>query len=347
MRTVVGSRATHPAILALFVFATCALIIMWWSPSTIFAFNNETPRLSKVEGAVKAMGERITKVEGTLKSIEEALVLRQQPAQNENLRKDPPANGGSQPVKPIAPANGGKQPVKPITSEWARDKMKTLTEGEKQQYQGFLSGLAIPTPTLTLSPGDVVIDVGANLGKFTGAVRHKCPRCIIIAFEAIPEYAAYIQATVNQGDVDKTFVIASGLSSASGKAKFFVDKQNLGWNTLVGEMAQKDAMKETEVDLLRWDDLDFDSVVKDIHSKVKLIKIDTEGAEAFVLNGAHSFLESLNPKPVIYMEVAWGSKSNPNWSLAVKEFEWLFSNGWQRFDYESLSATSDVVVNPS
>lgn len=50
-------------------------------------------------------------------------------------------------------------------------------------------------------------------------------------------------------------------------------------------------------------------------------------------------------KPPILVEIAWG-KSHPLWEGVKAEFEFLFSIGYERFDYDSVVGTSDWIISP-
>lgn len=74
------------------------------------------------------------------------------------------------------------------------------------------------------------------------------------------------------------------------------------------------------------------------------IKIDTEGAEVLILNGMRSFLQNAAFKPIILVEIAWGP-SHPKWQDLIAEFEFLFSIGYARFDYNQVKGTSDWIIS--
>jgi FkbM family methyltransferase len=238
-----------------------------------------------------------------------------------------------------------------ITRKWAEDLIaKRFSAKDLLRIQSFYSGLRLPKqmiPAIEFEENDIVFDIGANLGKFTEYIRAQCQdKCKIIAFECMPEYSAYIQAKmVHPQHDDKTFVIAKGLSDVSNKnARIFMDPTNFGWNSIIVEKVERN-MIERYVELVRLDDLDLSSLVN--LKKVRLIKIDTEGAEALVIKGARQFLKSLFPRPILLIEIAWGKDEHPMWDKVIIEFEWLFSNGWKRIDLNEMHDTQDVVLFPN
>lgn len=105
-----------------------------------------------------------------------------------------------------------------------------------------------------------------------------------------------------------------------------MSNQNLGWNTLEANKKTNDQTAVT-VDFIRLDEVDPNLLPK----KIKLIKIDVEGAEFRIINGGKQFFKDLpNPKPIIMVEVAWADGSHPSWDEEIKAFDYLFENGWKR-----------------
>lgn len=189
-----------------------------------------------------------------------------------------------------------------------------------------------------LPNGGVMIDVGANCGLFTEQIlRQRDVQAYL--FEPVPKYFNYCLDKF-QGK-QKIVVENLALAEAPGNLQIFIDHENLGWNTLVQTkctpgMVPVDIKAET-----------FDTYAER-HGilNIDLIKIDVEGSEFRVLKGMQGTLKRLAKKPVIICEVAWGPGSHPNWAEEVEAFEWLFSNGYQRTDY-NVSRTSDVIFLPS
>lgn len=301
-------------------------------PMSSFSATQSRTDLAKVQQVLESIDNRLLRLEARVSAATQA------DSAKPNVQSPKPL------VKPAGRSKPSELSIEPITMEWAEAKVATLSEAKLASIRSFYSALSIPSVSESLKDGDVVVDIGANLGKFSQQIRQKCPGCIIVAFEALPEYAAYMMSRVQNGE--QTYVFPYGLSNSRSKAKFFADDSNLGWNTLVGSMTQP-GMRQIDVDLVRLDDVDFDAIVPNFFSRVKLVKIDTEGAEGFVIAGGHAFFESLDPKPPIYLEVAWGAGNSPNWAHATQQFEWLFAHGYNRFDYASIRGTVDVIVRPS
>jgi len=80
-----------------------------------------------------------------------------------------------------------------------------------------------------------------------------------------------------------------------------VGKNNLGGNTLIEGLINKEQIKKTElVEIKRLDEYIFENEIKNI----SLIKIDVEGYEFAVLKGLSRFLEKkLQKYPLIIVEI--------------------------------------------
>ncbi|NKB78737.1 FkbM family methyltransferase [Ochrobactrum daejeonense] len=138
------------------------------------------------------------------------------------------------------------------------------------------------------SKGDVVLDIGANVGNHTlylagiGGAR-------VMAYEPNPHLADAIRRSVQLSGLGNAVTVRNiGLGKVAGHAHFEKDiPENLG--------AQKLDIGEGELQVERLDD-------QDIPSPVKIIKIDVEGMELDVLEGGRELI--LRDKPILYIESA-------------------------------------------
>ena len=208
-------------------------------------------------------------------------------------------------------------------------------------HDSFLKTWSLPDVVryTNLTAGDGVIDVGANVGVFIEKIRKACPECAIAAFECVPPYARFMRDRFRDDLLTKIWPV--GLSEKEAVMTLYTDPGNRGWNTLVKKMRTQ-GMVPIEARFLT-----LDSIPRgDLPERIKAIKIDTEGAEWRVLEGAKQFLLSLpNPKPYLFVEVAWGTR-HPEWAREKAAFEWLFQNGWKRFEVKEVDGTAEYVFEP-
>jgi len=135
-----------------------------------------------------------------------------------------------------------------------------------------------------LRPGDVFVDVGANIGALSlagssmvGETGH------VYAIEAHPRTVEYLRGNVKFNQACNVSVIHAALGDHDGRA-FFSDRRSDDQNSV----------SESGIEVpLRM----LDQVIPDI--PVRLLKIDVEGFELFVLRGAARLLQKTE---MVYFE---------------------------------------------
>jgi FkbM family methyltransferase len=134
-----------------------------------------------------------------------------------------------------------------------------------------------------LKPGMVVFDVGAAIGfQAVLASRLVGPSGRVIAFEPLPENAALARHNARLNDFKHLEVHQVAVAAADGSARFQAGA-NVTWGKL-------DASGSLEVKVRS-----LDSMVAELGVKPSAIKIDVEGAEASVLEGARQVLAEASP----------------------------------------------------
>jgi FkbM family methyltransferase len=137
----------------------------------------------------------------------------------------------------------------------------------------------------TVRAGDVVFDIGANAGFYTliAAVRSTV-KGQVVAFEPLPENARHLQHHVRLNGLTNVRVIEAAVSDFAGRAQFAVDEKNAE-----GRLSTDGKLSVRVVSL---DRLYADGEVP----CPDLIKIDVEGGELAVLQGARHLLTRYQPR---------------------------------------------------
>jgi FkbM family methyltransferase len=135
---------------------------------------------------------------------------------------------------------------------------------------------------------------------------------------------------------ENTRVYNFGMSNDNEELTIYKDKDNLGVNTIY--KPEKLFKFEEEKIVLKI----FDEV--NTLERVDLIKIDVEGAEYLVLEGMRNTI--LRDKPIILLENGWHRDDTKILAKVRENYEWLFANGYKRFDYD-LSEYEDLVFVPN
>lgn len=166
--------------------------------------------------------------------------------------------------------------------------------GKAIEIYGEYNSLEAEIFPFLLNPGDIVIEAGANIGSHTvGIAKRVGESGKVFAFE--PQRACYsllvAQLALNQ--LDNVHAYNEGLGAVDSIMSLpktdYRQKGNFGGISL--EAANTDAHEKVHV--RRLDDL-F------VNLPVKLIKIDVEGMEKQVLEGARNLIN--NKKPILYVE---------------------------------------------
>lgn len=149
---------------------------------------------------------------------------------------------------------------------------------------------------LPLRDDAVVLDVGANLGWYSLLLARRCPRARIHAFEPEPRNLALLRANLQQNGITNVTVHAVAVAERSGAMKFFpYPDKNMGRHSLV----PMDGLQPIDVQVVSLDD--FLRAERIDARAVEFVKIDVEGYELPVLQGASSLLAA---SPLMLAEFA-------------------------------------------
>lgn len=150
-------------------------------------------------------------------------------------------------------------------------------------------------------PGDVVWDVGANVGAFAfAAARRAGTAGRVLCVEADPWLASLLRRSARLEDNRpyRVEVLSAAAAGAAGVASFLIAGRGRASNALesVEGRTQMGAPRERLlVPVVTLDGL------LDVVPPPDLLKIDVEGAEVMVLSGASRLLTEVRPR--IYIEV--------------------------------------------
>ena len=149
-----------------------------------------------------------------------------------------------------------------------------------------------------LSPGAVVIDIGANLGEWTVPLaRAVGPAGRVLAIEPVPRTAAALEATLAANALRHAEVLRCAVSDHDGAAEFAVP---LVTSARIDTGTARLGPARAGYEALHVPMRSLDSLAPE-HGldRLDLIKIDVEGHERQVLEGATSTLERWRPVLVI------------------------------------------------
>lgn len=150
-----------------------------------------------------------------------------------------------------------------------------------------------------LRPGMTVLDIGAHHGLYT-LLAAKCVgrRGRVIAFEPSPRECRRLARHVRMNRCSNAEIEACALGQESGEADLFVVEGFRDWGNSLQPPDVPEPTRKVRVPVGRLDDLLKARGIE----KVDFIKLDAEGGELAVLQGARRLLQTA-PRPAILAEV--------------------------------------------
>ena len=186
-----------------------------------------------------------------------------------------------------------------------------------------------------VQPGMVVLDVGANIGYYTVQMAAKVGAAgRVVAFEPNPVMVLELKRNLELNRLDNVSIQPIALSNRPGEAEFFCPPD--GWEAH-GSLQPN---RTFQVDhTIKVPTRTLDEVIEQLGlAKVDFIKMDVEGAERNVFQGAKRTLSSSN-RPAIFFECA-ESVCRPfgHYVLDVLQDDAAFGYVIEQIDYGSWLA---------
>jgi FkbM family methyltransferase len=188
--------------------------------------------------------------------------------------------------------------------------------------------------------GSLCVDVGANLGyssifmsQLVGGLGQ------VIAFEAMPDTVEILQKNVRVNDLRNVTVVQAAASDVSGSVKFFSEpSQSITRTASMLNHRFQGAAQTTIVPSIRLDDY-FAGAAR----YPDFIKIDVEGAEEAVLNGARETLARGAPALVVEIH-RWGSPESQRVLSLLSELGYS-AHIFEIRTHEALCVATPVSLN--
>jgi len=143
-----------------------------------------------------------------------------------------------------------------------------------------------------IEPDWVCVDIGANRGEYTVIMARHASRGHVYAFEPVDPIYERLGANVQLNRLDNVTTAHKAIHRYDGMCSFFVNpyRGNSGLSSLSpSEYYAGEGLEEREVPCVTLD------VALESIKKIDLLKIDVEGHEIDVLQGAEHILDSLQP----------------------------------------------------
>ena len=147
-------------------------------------------------------------------------------------------------------------------------------------------------------------DVGANIGWYSLNISKKNKNASIYSFEPIKKTYEYLVKNIKLNNFQNIKAYNFGLSNKKGSFSFYFYPEGSG-NASMRDLSKRDTVTKLNCKLKV-----MDNFRKENRHCVDFIKIDTEGSELLVLNGAKKILSE--DKPIIFSEILrkWAKEFN-------------------------------------
>ncbi len=178
-------------------------------------------------------------------------------------------------------------------------------EGKMLATSGIWEPQTLALMTATLVSGDIFVDLGANLGFFslfaTGRVG---PTGRVYAVEPAPETYGLLLENVRRNGVSNIITKEVAAGAAPGEAVLYDVRGEIlrGAASIKRRAGEVPAESQWSPTPVRVEPL-TDIVEASDLPRLRLIKIDVEGAEADVLAGLESLYVGSSPRPTLAIEV--------------------------------------------
>jgi len=161
-------------------------------------------------------------------------------------------------------------------------------------HEPQLTSLLLPL----LKPGMTVFDIGANIGYYTLLMARKVGRAgRVHAFEINDHVIDLLAQNLQRANVGNVTLVRRAVARTTGEVEFFVPRAGDEAEGSLRKSARYDAARTVRVASVSLDDYIRENKIE----KVDLMKIDVEGAEYEVFEGAKNLLSSEH-RPIIMFE---------------------------------------------
>ncbi len=150
----------------------------------------------------------------------------------------------------------------------------------------------------TIRPTDICVDVGGNIGYFSMLMADLARNGEVHVFEPIKLNVALMQGSVELNGFENIRIVQAAVGDSSGSTGFTVSRDSA--YSSIRDTKRKPIEKVITIPLISLDDY----VSRELLPRVDILKVDVEGAEGLVIEGATRLLRDPVHRPrIIFMEL--------------------------------------------
>lgn len=211
---------------------------------------------------------------------------------------------------------------------------KIIYDGFENEELNFVKSI--------LKKGDVFIDIGANVGLFS-LIASQCvgKEGQVVAFEPAPITFNRLLENKVLNNIENIDARNIGLSDELGELFFYISDTGFdAWNSFAPSADNK-LQKQIAVSVSNLD-YELQHVEKE---KIKLVKIDVEGWEKFVLKGGENFFKNFSP--IVMVEFTDENVFNAGYSVhEIYDIMVLYGYEWYTVNDGELLKESKKLYYP-
>ena len=187
-----------------------------------------------------------------------------------------------------------------------------------------------------IKPGDVVVDVGANIGYYTTIFsRLAGENGKVFAFEPDPENFRILKSNMELNGCKNAVLEQKALSDKSGRIKLYLNEDNRGDHRIYDSWDSRDFV---EIEAIKLDD-----ALRGESSGINFLKMDVQGAEVLVLRGAEEVLKKSADLSIV----------SEFWPYAIEKagcdpaefFQILDDNNFEIFNIDAVTKQVCPIIN--
>ena len=144
----------------------------------------------------------------------------------------------------------------------------------------------------TVNPGDLVVELGANIGYFSLLLaRAAGPTGRVISYEPDPDLSRILDRNATANGYTNIDIRTAAVADRTGTMTYYRDRKNTGDNRLFTHGRDRDSFSVPVVTL--------DEDLGELDQRIDLVKMDIQGAEPLALDGMAGLLAERPPSRML------------------------------------------------